>query len=65
MGRIKSKIVNGMADVLSAPSRMVSAAKGMMADQKRGMLLYKQGYGKYYDSARTVAKKGRKYGKEH
>lgn len=59
MARIYSRIVNGVADILSARSRAVSKVRGMSADIKRGHLLHKQGVGNHYDSALKKARIGK------
>ena len=39
---------------------MVTApVKGYMADNERGHVLWKQGYGKHYDSAQSIARAGK------
>lgn len=57
-------VVDVASDVMSAPKVMKEKVKGMMADNARGSLLYKQGYGKYYDSAGKIAKAGKSAGKQ-
>lgn len=40
-------------------SIMKSKVKGKLADMKRGRILHKQGYGEYYESSLSIAKKGK------
>ncbi len=40
-------------------STIKSYLKGKYADLKRGHILHRRGYGKYYDSALEIAKKGK------
>ena len=47
---------------ISAVTSLPTKIEGRSADKERGKLLYKQGYGDYYDSAREVARKGKSGG---
>ena len=61
----KKKVINAAATVISAPKVGYYKAKSIKHTLDYGNTLYKEGYGKYYDSAFTVAKKGKKNPDRH
>jgi len=60
LNRIKNRVVNTTANLISAPSRAKSKVRGVRADVKRGRLLHKQGFGGFREGALSIAKKGKK-----
>jgi len=56
MAKILKSIKNGIEEV---SWNVTQPIRGLVKDVERGHLLWKQGYGDYYDSAMSVAKKGK------
>lgn len=56
---VVSTVKNVVGTAIAAPQIIKSKAKMLGNDLSYGHNLYKQGYGKYYDNALTVAKKGK------
>lgn len=59
---VVSGVKNVASSVLAAPVTIPAKVRGMVADNARGNTLYKEGYGGYYDSASSIAAKGKSAG---
>ena len=64
VSRIKKKVIGVVSSVLSAPSRVKHKIRGLISDTRRGHLLHRQGFGKRRASALSIAKAGKKEGRQ-